>query len=107
MYYTEHKPKPGEERGCLQYVHKPGKEWEEKVFGSFKRKESYDCVFAAGFSLPLFMMCPHKRITKALKVGANPDTSFNCSDNGWITQELSILNGLSEDHSSHSTSTLD
>ena len=78
------------ERGCLQYVHKPGKEWEEKVFGSFKRKESYDCVFAAGFSLPLFMMYPRKRITEALKVDAYPDTSFNCSDNGWITQELHI-----------------
>ena len=90
LYWTQTEARGGLKRVCLQYVHKPGKEWEEKVFGSFKRKESYDCVCAAGFSLPLFMMCPRKRITEALKVGAYPDTSFNCSDNGWISQELHI-----------------
>ena len=45
---------------------------------------------AAGFSLPPFMIYPRKRVTEALKVGAYPGTSFKCSDNGWITQELYI-----------------
>ena len=48
------------------------------------------CLLHAEFSLPPFMIYPRKRITKALKVGAYPDTSFNYSDNGWITQELYI-----------------
>ena len=33
------------------------------------------------------MMYPRKRITLALKEGAYPGTSFNCSDNGWITKK--------------------
>ena len=46
------------------------------------------CVSASGLSLPPFIIYPRKRITENLKADAYPGTSFNCSDSGWITQEL-------------------
>ena len=48
------------------------------------------CVSASGSALPPFLIYPRKRITDNLKEGAYPGTSFNCSDSGWITQELYI-----------------
>ena len=46
------------------------------------------CVSASGVALPPFLIYPRKRITDNLKQGAYPGTSFNCSPNGWINQEL-------------------
>ena len=68
---------------------------EERVFGPFRQQKRKDhtivsYVSGAGFSLPLFMIYSHKRITETLKEGAYPDTSFNCSDNGWIIEKLYI-----------------
>ena len=80
-------------------VHKPGKVitemgrknvWSISSAEKGKNHTILSCVSAAGFSLPPFMIYPRKRISEALKEGAYLGTSFNCSDNGWITQQLYI-----------------
>ena len=47
---------------------------EERVFGPFHQQKRKDHVSGAGFSLPLFMIYSHKRITEILKEGAYPGT---------------------------------
>ena len=62
-------------------------------FISRKRNESYDslvCVCCRVFATTVYEMHPRKRITETLKEGAYSGTSFNCSDNGWLTEKLYI-----------------
>ena len=83
----------------VSIVHKPGKiitemgrksVWAISSAEKGKNHTILSCVSAAGFVLPPFMIHPRKRMTEALREGAYPGTSFHCSDNGWITQELYI-----------------
>ena len=46
------------------------------------------CVSASGFSIPPMIIYPRKRMTAKLTEEALPGTLFDCSDNGWINQEL-------------------
>ena len=46
------------------------------------------CVSASGFVVPPMMIYPRKRMNEKLKQGAVPETFFECSDSGWINEEL-------------------
>ena len=47
------------------------------------------CVSASGQVLPPFMVYPQKRpVPEIMREGCYPNTSFQVSDNGWITKEL-------------------
>lgn len=47
------------------------------------------CVSASGQVLSPFMIYPRKRpVPEKLREGANPNTVFHVSDNGWMTNEL-------------------
>ena len=46
------------------------------------------CVSASGFAIPPMMIYPRKRMNEKLKQGAIPETLFECSDSGWINEEL-------------------
>ena len=48
------------------------------------------CVAASGFAIPPMMTFPRKRMTEKLQQGAIPETFFECSDSGWINEELYI-----------------
>ena len=48
------------------------------------------CVAASGFAIPPMMIFPRKRMTEKLKQGAITETFFECSDSGWINEELYI-----------------
>ena len=48
------------------------------------------CVSASGFVIPPMMIYPRKRMNEKLKQGAVPETLFECSDSGWINEELYV-----------------
>ena len=81
----------------ISIVHKPGKVVTElgrrNVWGitSAEKGKTHTvvtCVSASGLSIPPMLIYPRKRMTEKLKEGALPGTLFDCSDNGWINQEL-------------------
>ena len=81
----------------ISIVHKPGKVVTElgrrNVWGitSAERGKTHTvvtCVSASGFSIPPMIIYPRKRMTAKLTEGALSGTLFDCSDNGWINQEL-------------------
>ena len=81
----------------ITIVHKPGKvitEVGQKNIWSLTSAEKgkthtvLACASASGLVLPPFMIYPRKRMSETLKEGAVPGTSFHCSGNGWVTQEL-------------------
>ena len=70
----------------ITVVHKPG-----KVITQVGRKNVWSVTSGEkGFALPPMMIYPRKRIAEKLKQGAIPETYFECSDNGWINEELYI-----------------
>jgi hypothetical protein len=81
----------------ISIVHKPGKVVTElgrrNVWGitSAEKGKTHTivtCVSASGLSILPMLIYPRKRMTEKLKEGALPGTLFDCSDNGWINQEL-------------------
>ena len=60
--------------------------WSLSLAEKGKTHTMITCVSASGF--PPFMIYPRKHMDEKLKEGAFPGTSFNCSDNEWVTQEL-------------------
>ncbi len=83
----------------ITIVHKPGKViteigrkhvWSVTSAEKGKTHTVLTCASASGLVLPPFMIYPRKRMPETLKEGAVPGTSFHCSSNGWITQELYI-----------------
>ena len=83
----------------ITVVHKPGKVitqvgrknvWPVTSGEKGKTHTVITCVSASGFALPPMMIYPRKRIAEKLKQGATPETYFECSDSGWINEELYI-----------------
>ena len=81
----------------ISIVHKPGKVVTElgrknvwSVTSAEKRKTHtvITCMSASGFPLPPMMIYPRKRMSESLKQDAVPGTLFDCSENGWINQDL-------------------
>ena len=81
----------------ISIVHKPGKViteigrknlWSVTSAEKGKTHTVLACVSASGYTLPPFVIYPRKRMKETLKDGAPPGTVFQCSGNGWITQEL-------------------
>ena len=80
----------------ISIVHKPGKVvtqigrknvWSVTSAERGKTHTVITCVSASG-CVPPMMIYPRKRMSDKLKHGALPGTLFECTDNGWINQEL-------------------
>ena len=53
------------------------------------------CVSASGQVLPPLMVYPRKRpVPENMREGCYPNTSFQVSENGWITKEIFCLSYL-------------
>lgn len=78
----------------ISTVHKPGKvvtqtgrknAWSVTSAEKDKPHTVITCMSASGYAIPPM---PRKEMVDKLKAGVFPGIQFECSDNGWINQEL-------------------